>query len=227
MAKAERIVLESEEREVPDLRAARKVHARVRMRTGLRRRLIELILIDYYYLCVRTSRARGPATEHVLDLRFIEPVPRLSGHMPWRWIGGSLAASLVAAGCFWWISSSDTGWLKHEWLPVAATLLGVAVCGWGVSAYRTTRTLTLRSVHGQATVLELTAHIGRLRAIRQFSQFLTAHLKIAIGARRSSRAEHLRDEMREHFRLKEAGVLSDEEYESGKARILSRHAAAT
>ena len=38
------------------------------------------------------------------------------------------------------------------------------------------------------------------------------------------RAERLRDEMREHFRLKEAGVLSQEQYEASKARILGQHA---
>jgi hypothetical protein len=40
------------------------------------------------------------------------------------------------------------------------------------------------------------------------------------------RSEHLRDEMREHFRLRESGVLSVEEYEASKARILAEHSSA-
>ena len=224
---AEHILLESDEREVPELSGARKVHARVRLRTGLRRRLIELTLIDYYFLCVRAWRARGPVTEHVLDLRFVDPAPRLSRHVPWRFIGAAVMLTLACAGTIWWIVSTPPPWLGNNFVPAAGVLFALSAAAWTVSAYRTTRTLTLRSVHGQAKLFEITAHLGRLRALRQFSQLLVAHLRVAITARRASRAEYLRDEMREHFRLKEAGVLSEEEYESGKARILARHAPAT
>ncbi|HEU4529932.1 MAG TPA: hypothetical protein VFR59_02055 [Steroidobacteraceae bacterium] len=227
MAGAEHILLESDEREVPaDLRAARKLHARVRLRTGLLRRRVELALADYYYLGVRTWRTRGTVTEHVLDLRFIQPTPHLSTHVPWRSIGVAALLSLLCAGAFWWIGSAQAAWWEHPQFPATAILLGMSLGAWLVSAYRTTRTLTLRSVHGHAKVLELTGHLGSLRALRRFSQLLAAHLRAAIRARRKSRAEHLRDEMREHFRLKEAGVLSEEEYESGKARILATHAPA-
>lgn len=224
---AEHILLESDEREVPELSAARKVHAHLHLRTGLRRRRMELTLIDYYFLCVRTWRARGPVTEHVLDLRFVDPAVRLSRHVPWRFVGAAVIATLAFAGIAWWILSATQPWLENDLLPAAAVLFGLAAAAWTVSAYRTTRTLTLRSVHGQAKLFEITAHLGRLRALRQFSQLLVAHLRVAISARRASRAEYLRDEMREHYRLKEAGVLSEEEYESGKARILARHAPAT
>jgi hypothetical protein len=53
---------------------------------------------------------------------------------------------------------------------------------------------------------------------------LSAHLRIAVAARRPAKALHLRDEMREHARLHEAGVISKVEYEGGKARILAAHA---
>lgn len=41
------------------------------------------------------------------------------------------------------------------------------------------------------------------------------------------RPEHLRDEMREHFRLRKHGVLTAEEYEASKARILAEHSPAS
>jgi hypothetical protein len=61
-----------------------------------------------------------------------------------------------------------------------------------------------------------------LRAIRTFLPRLEAHLRIA-GARRRAGADHLRDEMREHFRLKEAGALTEAEYEAAKKKILATH----
>jgi hypothetical protein len=52
---------------------------------------------------------------------------------------------------------------------------------------------------------------------------LAAHIQFAVADRKATRAEHLRDEMREHFRLKEVGVLSHEQYELSKAQILAQH----
>jgi len=49
-------------------------------------------------------------------------------------------------------------------------------------------------------------------------------LRLAADARRPTKAEHLRDEMREHQRLREFGVLSVGDYEVSKARILGQHA---
>jgi hypothetical protein len=63
---AEHILLESDLREVPNFRAARKVHARIGFRSRLRRRFLQLEIIDYYYLAVR-SRSRSTSLEYVLD----------------------------------------------------------------------------------------------------------------------------------------------------------------
>jgi len=107
---------------------------------------------------------------------------------------------------------------------MCAATLALTACACLVCAWRMTETLALHSVHGRATLLEYTADFGTFRMAHQFTRKLTAHIQLAIAARRSSRVEHLRDEMREHFRLKEAGVLSQEEYEASKARILAQHA---
>jgi hypothetical protein len=52
---------------------------------------------------------------------------------------------------------------------------------------------------------------------------VAAHVRLAGADRRSTKAAHLRDAMREHSRLKQLGVLREPEYESAKARILGRH----
>ena len=112
-------------------------------------------------------------------------------------------------------------------MPLLGGLFGLAVCAALVGLYRTTKTLVLFSVSGRARLLELTGGVGSFRAMRSFSRTLAAHVRIASARRRrgeGSRAEHLRDEMREHLRLKEARVLSEKEYEMSKARILAKHA---
>jgi len=75
---------------------------------------------------------------------------------------------------------------------------------------------------------EGSALFGALMAdeVRRVVPELAAHIRLASGARRATRAEHLRDEMREHLRLKEIGVLSAGEYETAKLHILDEHSPA-
>ena len=223
MQATEHIVLESDERRVPALRTARKVHSRLRVQSSVRRRASELALIDYCYLSVRTWRSRSPDAPYVLDLRFVDPALRLSRHVAWRFLAASAVLAVLAVALAWRISASSTPW-RHEWLLPLGGLFGLAVCAALVGLYRTTKTLVLFSVSGRARLLELTGGVGSFRAMRSFSRTLAAHVRIASARRRRSRAEHLRDEMREHLRLKEAGVLSEKEYEMSKARILAKHA---
>ena len=88
-------------------------------------------------------------------------------------------------------------------------------------------TFALYSLHGRATLLTYTGGPGTLRAVQNVGGKLASHIRLAIARRRASKAEYLRDEMREHFRLKEAGVLQQEMYEASKARILAQHAPVT
>ncbi len=225
MLTSEHILLESDVREVPALRNARKIHAQLELRSRLRRRVLQLEIIDYYYLAVR-SHSRSTQLEYVLDLRFVAAPPRLSRHIAWRWMAASLLLMALAMGVAAGFSSSAMPWWQHHWLPVCATLAGIWVFATLVGAYRTTETVCLLSMHGGARLLEFTGGVGTLRVLRPFMAKLAAHVRLASAARRPAKAEHLRDEMREHTRLREIGVLSAEEYETSKVRILAHHAPA-
>jgi hypothetical protein len=223
MTATEHILLESDAREVPDRCDARKSHACIELRSRLRRRGLRLEIIDYYYLAVRTD-ARGGELEFSLDLRFVR-APRLSRHVAWRWITASLVVIALSATVAATSHSLAPDWWRHEWLPVCLALAGLWAGTTFVCLYRTTESLSLFSTYGTARLLEFTGGLGMLRAARPFLAKLVAHIRLASGARRRTKAEHLRDEMREHLRLKEIGVLSASEYEASKARILGQHGA--
>jgi hypothetical protein len=224
MPKTEHILLESDLRQVPDPRDARTVHARIEFRSRLRRRVLQLEIIDYYYLSVR-SHSSSVVREYVLDLRFVD-APRWMRHISWRWFTFSLVLLVLASGIASQIGPSSTPWRAHDWLAVCA----IAVMAWGfvtlVGVYRTTETVCLLSTHGAARLLECTGGLGTFRDVRLFMAKLAVHIRLASGARRRTKAEHLRDEMREHLRLKEIGVLSAGQYETAKTRILGQHAPA-
>jgi len=222
MHAAEHILLESDLREVPDVRAARKVHARVAARSRLRRRLVQLEIIDYYYLAVR-SRSGSTHLEYVLDLRFIA-APRVSRHVSWRWIAAFLLLTSLACAAVRFGTPAPAWWQRHS-LGFSAAAIGAWAVVLLVAVYRTTETVRLFSTGGAAEVLEFTGELGTLRGLRRFMTKVAAHVQLAAAARRGTRAEHLRDEMREHARLKELGVLCGAEYESAKSRILGKYPA--
>ena len=218
----EHILLESEqEHTVPDPRGPRRRNARVEVPDRIRRRVLRLEIIDYFYLSVRVQRSQSVMAEYVLDLRFVDPSVRMSRHIATRWLVATLvlAALAVALGLRVQGSAAPGNWLVACLIASALTIGAGFVC-----AYRTTETLAVFSIHGRARLLEYTGTLGLGRTLRPFLVKLSAHVRIAIAARRRSKALHLRDEMREHARLHETGVLSKPEYDAAKVRVLAAHA---
>jgi len=210
----EYVVLESEpEHAVPHPHGPRRRHARVDVPDRFRRRILRLEIIDYFYLTVRVQRSQSVMAEYVLDLRFVDPSVRMSRHIATRWLVATLVLAALA------VAFGMCNWL------VACLIASTLTVGAGFAcAYRTTETLAVFSIHGRARLFEHTGMLGLGRALRPFLIKLSAHVRIAVAARRPSKALHLRDEMREHARLHETGVLSKLEYEAGKVRILAEHA---
>ena len=220
MAGVEHILLESDERDVPTLETARKVHARIALPGDRWRPALELALIDYFYLSVRTERGHG--ARYVVDLRIVDPSVRLAREIPWGWIAVGAIFLLLAILGARGIAASTAPWWRHEWLSATVAFFAVAAAAMYAAVHRTAEAVTLFSAHGRAKLLCHAGGPGTLRAFRSFLPRLEAHLRIA-GARRRAGADHLRDEMREHFRLKEAGALTEADYEAAKRRILATH----
>ena len=181
--------------------------------------MLRLEIIDYVYLVVRVQRSQSVMAEYVLDLRFVDPSVRMSRHIATRWLIATLVLAALAVAIGLRVPGS-AGNLLVACLSASA----LAVAAGFVCAYRTTETLALFSIHGRARLLEYTGTLGLGRALRPFLIKLSAHVRIAMAARRPSKGLHLRDEMREHARLHETGVLCKPEYEACKVRILAAHA---
>lgn len=223
MHAAEHIVLESDEREVPRLRSQRRVHATLQCRSRLQRRRLNLSIIDYYYLAVCMVQSAAAPQEYVLDLRFVDPAFAMTRRVPWRCIWAALVLTAAAAIATMWFAAATQERQRHLAALVSAALAAGAVLAYLAIAARLVETVVLRSVHGRAALLEYRGGAGTLRGARPFMRKLAAHVRLAAAARRATMAEHLRDELREHYRLKEAGVLAAETYDACKTRILARH----
>lgn len=222
MPRNEYILIESDEqRAVPHPRVSGKRHARVDVQDRIRRRVLRLEIIDDFYLIVRVQRSQSVIAEYVLDLRFVDPSVRMSRHIATKWLIATLLLAALAVAIGLGVQGSAA---PGNWLMACLTASTLAVGAGFVSAYRTTETFAVFSIHGRARLIEYTGMLGLRRALRPFLTKLSSHVRMAIGARHPAKARHLRDEMREHARLHESGVLSKLEYEACKARILAEHA---
>lgn len=220
MTPTEHILLEAESPQVPQAREARRSHACTVLRSRLHPRTLTLEIIDYYYLSVR-SQSRSRRSEFTLDLRFVQ-APQLTRHIAWAWIAAMLVLAALTVVDIALLRPSSP-WQQHA-LTLAIGLGAASLCAAVACSYKTTETVSLTSTYGVAGLLEFTGGLGTFRAARPFLSKLAAHTRLASGARRRTKAEHLRDEMREHLRLREIGVLTADVYEASKTRILGQHA---
>jgi hypothetical protein len=102
-------------------------------------------------------------------------------------------------------------------------VMAISIAAVFVALRRTTESLQLRSVHGNAALVSVTGDLGSARRYKKVFAVLSRNINSARLARPQEHPQFLRDEMREHFRLHQLGVLGKREYEASKTRILAAH----
>lgn len=183
----------------------------------------ELTISEDHYLSVHSVRPNRPVLRYEVDLRFANPKPVRVRHISWFWLALALTLGLLGGAALWLLPPGG----KAPWLdPIFLTAVFTVVAALG-AAYlfvrRTTEALEFTSMHGGATLVSVLGGIGSARSGKRFFIELIKNINAAKIARPQRRAPLLRDEMREHHRLRELGILSEEQYEQSKARILAAH----
>ncbi|HZF26629.1 MAG TPA: hypothetical protein VEZ88_10245 [Steroidobacteraceae bacterium] len=220
---AEHVYLESDVSEVPDPRAVRNIQTSLKLHGRWRGCFTVLDIFEKRFLAVRLKRPHTPVMNYAIDLRFIDPIPQRSRHIPWRCLQATAAFALLAVALSWWIRRSPLPLPENGWLAAWVLILSAALCAGLLSAYRMSETLTFFSVHGRARLFDVVGGLGVFRAAHQFEAELAVYINKATQTRGRARGQLLRDEMREHYRLQQHGILTMSEYEASRARILQQH----
>ena len=184
----------------------------------------EMLLLAGHYLQVRFSHGDGSSGEYAFDLGFLGADHARVRRIPWS--GFALVLALLATGA----GVMALSWIRHEaWShPFLAGLAGCLLVVLGVLTAttvlrRTTETLELRSLHGQAPLVRLTGGFGSARRHSALLCDLAKSAKAARAARPRERREFLCEEMRVHHALRQSGVIGDDDYQASRARILAAH----
>lgn len=225
IARAEHISIESgpDETQSPARRARGRVRATYSLKSVLRGCETELALLDDHFLSVRSVRPDALPKKYDVDLRFANSQPVRVREISWTWLIVAIGLLMLASATILSVlAHAANPWQRPGFIAALATL-ATSIGTFFLFLRRTTESLQFKSVHGQATLVSVTGGIGSARSGKLFFIELIKDIHAANAARPQEKRQFLRDEMREHHRLRELGVLSQEEYEAGKARILSAH----
>jgi len=160
---------------------------------------------------------RGRHSSHRIDLRFLDPVPTTERSYPVRLLQATMlvaAITAVAAIPAWY------GWLSSYLLP--ATIAGAALTMLGLifTWYLSHEKIIFRTLHGRAAVIRFGAGLGTMRRFRRLVPRLIEAIADAAESMHEETAVYLRAEMREHYRLRGDGIISEDECAASTERIL-------
>ena len=220
LGQAEHISLAAEGDDVAPAPAKQgKVLAKFALTSRFRGLHTSLSLLDTLVLQIDARRPGKSARRYCLDLRYVNAKPVRVRHIAWLWAVDTLALLIVAAVKFWRASIVDSADVANPLaIGIGATIAACITAAWFIRS--TTESLSFISTIGAVPLVEVTGGIGSGKAGKTFFVRLIKAIAVAKALAPANKHQYLRDEMREHHRLHEAGALDDELYEQGKARVL-------
>jgi hypothetical protein len=214
---SEHIYIGSDEARDPTT-TARTIRERVELRNAFRRTCTTLTLYaEGFVKVVETRGGRAGDTFH-LDLQYLDPVPTLERVIASRWFYAALGCGAIAA-LAGFLTRFET-WQTGVWFTLGAAVLGT-LFSLLVGVYLTYEKTTFCTIHGRAPVLTLLANIGAVKKFRAFVPTLSAAIEDAAEQVGDDAAAYLRAEMREHYRLRGDGVLTQQICADSTGRILA------
>lgn len=195
-------------------RAARQ---RVSFNNRARRVTTRLTLYDDGCLGIREQRRAGPGPELIINLRYLDSTPLRASVIAVRALRVMVLSSAfgLTIGTLAFLSV-----LPAASLLSASVFLITAAVAFAFFIYRTEERIAFRTRHGQVAVLRLAANFGCRRACRALLPTLARAIDDARSAGVADRKRDLREEMREHYRLREIGLITEQACSAGMRRIL-------
>jgi hypothetical protein len=191
----------------------------VSLRNTLRRARTEVTLFEEGFLKV-TEHSRGkPGESYRLDLHYLDPVPTLDRVLAVRWFQSALGCGALAALAAFLLRFES---LRMAALPVLGLAAAAAIATLYVAVYRSYEKTTFATLHGRAPVLQFVANFGSIKKFRAFVPVLSRAIEEAHENIGDDTSAYLRAEMREHYRLRGDGVLSNDACAESTGRILAQ-----
>jgi hypothetical protein len=196
---------------------AREVAEEITIRDKLRGRQTFVRIFAEGWADIEVQRRAKATTHHRIDLRYLDPVPKMRRYHPIRLlqagaIGGGLTALFSIPAIF--------GWFTGFSIPATVVLATVTFAILFVAFYLSHEKITFQTLHGRAQAIRFGAGLGTIRRFRKLVPQLVEAIADAAETVIDETAVYLRAEMREHYRLRNDGILSEAECAESTGRIL-------
>ncbi len=184
----------------------------------MRRCRSQFTLYSNHRLAVRTQGALQNPRDYGVHLGILDPQPKRQLRIAWHYVLGFVVLS-ASAGFLASLSDTTNSSLLAVMASASAALSLV------LAIYRSHDRLVFYSQHGRVPLVVL---FNRLPDRVMLDAFTDALIKEIKGARvhYPYTSETLSEELKEHRRLREAGVISSRRYDIVKQRILGQHSCA-
>ena len=199
--------------------SARTVSRKITIRDRLRGRVTTLTFFAEGFINVsQVSRGRKKASRTPLDLRYLDAAPEVSRHHPRRFMQ---ATGITAGIAVLLVALAVAGIAAPVMIPGAAIACAGAIITAISWFYRSHEEIRFYTLHGRALVMRLVAGRGYIRRYRKLLNTIANAIDTAADEIDEDTIAHLRAEMREHYRMKEIGLLSQQECSAATTRILA------
>ncbi|HWN38422.1 MAG TPA: hypothetical protein VNP02_07995 [Gammaproteobacteria bacterium] len=215
----EHILIGSDDFAADPATVARTPGDTVVLRNPIRRTGAQITFYDEGYLKVTELEKGSAEAPFLLDLRFVDPVPKIERVIAMRWLTAAFGCGAMAVLAAF-LLRFDAFHTAALWaLGVAA--LGTVVALY-VGVYSSHEKIEFCTLHGRAAVLQLVANLGSIKKFHSFVPMLCRAIEEAAERIGADTSAYLRAEMREHYRLRGDGVLDNDECARGTGRILAQ-----
>jgi hypothetical protein len=178
----------------------------------------ELILYEEGFLRVREWQRKKRVRDYLLSLRFMGTETTVTRKLPMRvlqvaagFAGVGALASLIA-----WLSTWDA-----FFIPTAVAGIVGAVISTMLFLYLAHEKIMFSTASGGAVALTLRGTADSFKRCREMVPEIQRAIEAAQAKNIQNRSDYLRQEMREHYRLREFGVIDHDVCSVATRRILS------
>jgi hypothetical protein len=181
----------------------------------MRRCRSQFTLYNNHRLTVRKQSLSRNPRDYDVDLGILDPHPRRQIRIAWHYVLGFAVLSASAAFLTFFSATTNSVLLSFAASASAALSLVLAL-------YCSHDRLVFYSQHGRVPLVVLFNRLPDRATLDAFTDALVNEIEGA-RVRYPHSSETLSEELKEHRRLRDAGVISSRRYDIVKRRILGQH----
>ena len=181
--------------------------------------VIELTLYEQGWLKLIENRRKRLIRAHRFDLKYIDPVPVITRHVAKR-IGYTALGFSAAFVLALLLAQLDI--LRPFAAPSAIVAFTATLIALLLRFYMSHEKFVFRTFLGRSPAIQLTVGFGNLRRFHVLLRALIRAIEKAAETRDADTKLYLREEMREHYRLRSEDILTPEDCNNGTDRILAQ-----